>query len=168
MADTELYRDILKDVKNALGITTNFQDKTIQQYIDEVKGFLVDSGVPILVVNSIKAKGIIARGVADLWNYGSGGTSLSPYFMQRATQFALVSDAEDTEDYGMEEITDEEIEILFNEDARELLPDGDEEPEDGVYEEISEEDINNLFDRDSEGNTKEEISEEEINDLFKN
>jgi hypothetical protein len=24
-----------------------------------------------------------------LWNYGAGGTSLSPYFIQRATQLAL-------------------------------------------------------------------------------
>lgn len=80
------YTTILADVKSSLGITGNYQDGTIQGYIDEVKDFLRDAGVDDAVVNSSKAKGVISRGVADLWNYGSGGTTLSPYFIQRATQ----------------------------------------------------------------------------------
>lgn len=92
MSNSEQYNTILDDVKSDLGITGTYQDNTISGYIDEVKQFLIDGGVDESLVNSEKAKGIISRGVADLWNYGSGGTSLSPYFMQRATQLALKGD----------------------------------------------------------------------------
>lgn len=87
MSDTE----ILEAVKNDLGITSTYQDNTIKGYIDEVKHFLIDGGVDEEIVNSENAKGIISRGVSDLWNYGSGGTSLSPYFIQRAIQLASKS-----------------------------------------------------------------------------
>lgn len=80
---------MLEKVKANLGITGTYQDKTIQGYIDEVKQFLLDGGVDEKIVNADISVGIITRGVADLWNYGSGGTSLSPYFLQRATQLAL-------------------------------------------------------------------------------
>jgi hypothetical protein len=80
---------MLDKVKNNLGITGNYQDKTIQGYIDDVKQYLIDGGVDELIVESDEAVGIISRGVSDLWNYGAGGTSLSPYFIQRATQLAL-------------------------------------------------------------------------------
>lgn len=77
--------NVLADVKQALGITGNYQDATIQQYITEVKAFLVDAGVAEANITS----GIIARGVADLWNYGAGDGKLSSYFMMRASQLAL-------------------------------------------------------------------------------
>ena len=74
----------LLDVKNALGITGDYQDDTLQIYFDEVIDFLVDAGVK----KSNISKGIVARGVADLWNYGAGEGQLSQYFLQRATQLA--------------------------------------------------------------------------------
>lgn len=74
----------LLDVKNALGITGDYQDDTLQVYFDEVVAFLVDAGVK----QSNITKGIVARGVADLWNYGAGEGQLSQYFLQRATQLA--------------------------------------------------------------------------------
>ncbi len=74
----------LEDVKNALGITGNYQDDTIQVYFDEVVEFLKDSGVTEKNIT----KGILARGVADLWNYGAGEGKLSDYFMKRAAQLA--------------------------------------------------------------------------------
>ena len=77
----------LEDVKNALGITGNYQDATLQIYFDEVVDFLQDAGV----TQSNMSKGIIARGVADLWNYGAGEGKLSSYFMQRAAQLAYKS-----------------------------------------------------------------------------
>lgn len=80
---------MLEKVKANLGITGTYQDKTIQGYIDEVKQFLLDGGVAKEIVEADTSVGIITRGVADLWNYGSGGTSYSPYFIQRATQLAL-------------------------------------------------------------------------------
>ena len=80
MADVSM----LTEVKNALGITGDYQDNTLTEYINEVIGFLTDAGV---TANNITS-GIVARGVSDLWNYGSGEGQLSNYFIQRATQLA--------------------------------------------------------------------------------
>lgn len=76
---------ILADVKDALGITGDFQDNTLQIYFDETIDFLKDAGVKYQNITT----GIVARGVADLWNYGGAEGKLSPYFIQRATQLAL-------------------------------------------------------------------------------
>lgn len=80
MGDNEL----LESVKAALGIAGEYQDDTLQVYIDEVISFLSDAGVSTNQITS----GIVARGVSDLWNYGSGEGKLSEYFMQRATQLS--------------------------------------------------------------------------------
>lgn len=79
---------ILEQVKSALGITGDFQDQTLQVYIADVKGFMLAAGVDSDTVQSGAAVGCIARGVADLWNYGSGAGKLSPYFTQRMLQLA--------------------------------------------------------------------------------
>lgn len=78
----------LTDVKNALGITGDYQDATLQIYFDEVIAFLTDAGVPEDAITS----GIVARGVSDLWNYGGAEGKLSEYFLQRATQLAIKND----------------------------------------------------------------------------
>lgn len=75
----------LENVKNALGITGNYQDATLQIYFDEVVSFLRDAGV----ADSNITSGIVARGVSDLWNYGSAEGKLSQYFYQRASQLSL-------------------------------------------------------------------------------
>lgn len=82
-------KELLKKVKAALGIGGDFQDETISIYINEVKEYLKSAGVKTDVIESEAAIGIICRGVADLWNYGTGNTSLSEYFMQRASQLVL-------------------------------------------------------------------------------
>lgn len=74
----------LEEVKNALGITGDYQDETLQVYVDEVIAFLVDAGVAESNITS----GLVARGVSDLWNYGSGAGRLSQYFMRRASQLS--------------------------------------------------------------------------------
>ena len=74
----------LETVKNALGITGDYQDNTLQVYYDEVVGFLRDAGVAESNITS----GLVARGISDLWNYGSGTGRLSQYFMRRATQLS--------------------------------------------------------------------------------
>lgn len=74
----------LSEVKNALGITGDFQDETLQVYFDEVVEFLVDAGVAESNITS----GLVARGVSDLWNYGSGTGRFSQYFMRRAAQLS--------------------------------------------------------------------------------
>lgn len=75
---------MLDEVKKALNITGNYQDNTLQKYIDEVTGFLVDSGVKSENITD----GIVSRGVSDLWNYGAGEGKLSEYFKLRASQLA--------------------------------------------------------------------------------
>lgn len=74
----------LEEVKAALGITGNDLDNTLTPYYDEVIGFLKDAGVK----ESNITVGLVARGVADLWNYGGAEGKLSEYFMQRATQLS--------------------------------------------------------------------------------
>lgn len=75
----------LDDVKTAIGVTGDYQNDTLQIYFDEVVEYLIDAGVK----ESNITKGIIARGVSDLWNYGTEEGSLSEYFYQRAKQLAL-------------------------------------------------------------------------------
>lgn len=75
---------MLEKVKENLGITGTFQDTTIQGWITEVTSFLKEGGV----LEENITEGIVAIGVKDLWNYGSGNGSFSPYFIQRATQLA--------------------------------------------------------------------------------
>lgn len=75
----------LANIKNALGVTGTYQDATLQVYVDEVVAFLVDAGVSQANITD----GVVARGVADLWNYGVGEGKLSPYFIMRAAQLAL-------------------------------------------------------------------------------
>ena len=74
----------LDDVKTALGITGEYQDCTIQIYFDETMDFLKNAGVREGDITT----GLVARGVADLWNYGGAEGKLSPYFIQRATQLS--------------------------------------------------------------------------------
>ncbi len=75
---------MLTKVKKALGIEGDYQDSTLQEYIDEVTTYLQDAGVKSANITS----GLVARGVADLWNYGAADGKLSEYFMQRATQLS--------------------------------------------------------------------------------
>ncbi len=77
--------EMLSHVKNAIGVTGDYQDETLKEYINEVITFLNDAGVP----SSKITPGIVARGVSDLWNYGAGEGKLSSYFMVRATQLSL-------------------------------------------------------------------------------
>ena len=75
----------LENVKKALGITGEQMDGTLTVYIDEVLAFCVDAGVPAAKITD----GLVARGVTDLWDYGSGNGSLSDYFKMRVSQLAL-------------------------------------------------------------------------------
>ena len=75
----------IEDVKGALGITGNYLDAAIQAHFDEVVGYLTDAGVSPEKITV----GVAARGVSDLWNYGSGAGRLSDYFYERAKQLSL-------------------------------------------------------------------------------
>lgn len=82
-------QELLTKIKSGLGITGEYQDEALQFYIDEVKGFMRSAGVSEEVLNGSEAVGCIMRGVADLWNYGSGSVRLSEYFIQRVLQLAV-------------------------------------------------------------------------------
>ncbi len=85
MTDAEL----LSKVKNGLGIVGDYQDETLSVYIEDVKSFMISAGVAQEVADSSASVGCILRGVADLWNYGSGSVGFSEYFKMRVTQLAM-------------------------------------------------------------------------------
>lgn len=76
--------DTLDRVKKALGITGEYQNDTLKEYITEVKRYLLSAGVPQVIIDSDVSAGVISRGVSDLWNYDTG--KLSEYFYQRVIQ----------------------------------------------------------------------------------
>ena len=83
--------DILTTVKTALGLQGNsYFDATLQIYIDEVKQYLINGGCSQATVDNKSSAGVIVRGVADLWNNGSGNAELSPYFKERAIQLSCI------------------------------------------------------------------------------
>lgn len=84
-ADPATSNPMLDAVKAALNIGGTYQDAALLQYIAEVKEFLQGAGVPEARITP----GLVARGAADLWNYGSGEGKFSEYFKMRAIQAAL-------------------------------------------------------------------------------
>lgn len=86
--------DMLNSVKTALGIAGDYLDNTISLYIAEVNEYLQAAGVPASAIGTRSTVGVVARGVADIWNYGGGGGALSPYFYERAIQLATGLQAE--------------------------------------------------------------------------
>lgn len=81
--------EILTGVKNALGITGDFQDDTISGYIAEVIDYMSGAGVSDAIISA--SVGTIARGVSDLWDNDGGNVKLSPYFMNRVSQLVYRS-----------------------------------------------------------------------------
>ncbi len=79
---------MLETVKAALGITDNYHDATLQTYINEISEYLKSAGVDDSLIASKLTAGAVARGVADLWNYGAGNGKLSPYFYERVIQLS--------------------------------------------------------------------------------
>lgn len=75
---------MLEKVKASLGVTGEYQDSTLSEYISETIAFLTDAGVKEKNITP----GIVSRGVADLWNYGAGEGKFSQYFVQRAVQLS--------------------------------------------------------------------------------
>lgn len=80
--------DMLETIKTALGVTGDYQNATLQVYINEVNEYLKAAGVDGTLLNSELTAGVVARGVADLWNYGAGDGKLSPYFYERVIQLS--------------------------------------------------------------------------------
>ncbi len=92
----------LEEIKKAMNIEGDYQNDTVMLHMREVKEYLRDAGVSDRILDSERAVGILTRGVSDLWNYGSGNTSLSSYFKERAVQLALKSKAEERKNGGIQ------------------------------------------------------------------
>lgn len=84
---------LTEKIKIRLGITGTFHDALIDSYADDVKAFMRSGGVPDSIIESEASVGCIARGVADLWNYGGGDGKFSEVFFQRVSQLRLEGDA---------------------------------------------------------------------------
>lgn len=85
MTDAEL----LAKVKTGLGITTAYQDDTLQIYIDGAKAFMKSAGVKQSVIESPASVGCILQIVSDTWNYGSGAVRISPLAEMRIVQLSM-------------------------------------------------------------------------------
>lgn len=77
---------LLNKVKTALLIEGDYHNDMLKIYIDEVLDYMRSAGVPEDTLQSERIIGAVARGVTDLWNFGSGNGKLSEYFYQRVIQ----------------------------------------------------------------------------------
>lgn len=81
--------ELLERVKVGLGNVPPHLDETISIYMMDILLDMIDSGVPITLIDldndSIDEKcvGAVVRGVSDTWNYGNGDTELSDYYYKR-------------------------------------------------------------------------------------
>ncbi len=77
-------------IKQAVGIAEGIPDATIEIWLDEVKDFMRNAGVPEHVINANTTVGLLARGVSDIWNYGdSDKLGFSKVFEQRVVQLSV-------------------------------------------------------------------------------
>lgn len=75
----------IEDIKEALGITGDHFDGLLTIYMNTTMAYLRNAGVSDENMNI----GVVARGVADLWNYGAGKGEWSKVFIDMASQLAL-------------------------------------------------------------------------------
>lgn len=85
MTDAEL----VEKIKIRLGITGTYHDALLGELATDVKHYILDAGAD---PESEQAEGLIARGVADLWNFGAGNGTFSQVFYQRLLQMSLPGD----------------------------------------------------------------------------
>lgn len=82
---------MIEGIKTRLGITGSYHDELLSAYGEDVKMFMLSAGVPAEVIESEASIGVIARGVADLWNMGAGDGKFSEVFFQRVSQLRYES-----------------------------------------------------------------------------
>lgn len=78
--------ELLSEIKTRLSVTGNFHDGLFTALAEDVKEYLTSAGAD---AESSAAVGVIARGVADLWNFGSGDGKFSEVFYQRLSQLVI-------------------------------------------------------------------------------
>ena len=76
--------EMLESVKSAIGITGTYQDESVTVWMNDVIDYIKKAGVQEEDIPF----GLVARGVADIWNLGSGDGKLSPYFYERVAQLS--------------------------------------------------------------------------------
>ena len=86
---------MLEEVKQRLSITGHDLDGTISGMIDDVVAFCLSAGVKYSQLVKPDVIGLIARGVADLWNYGAGDGKFSQVFHMRLNQLCVAAYAID-------------------------------------------------------------------------
>lgn len=78
--------ELLSEIKTRLSVTGDFHDGLFTALAEDVKEYLTSAGAD---AESPAAVGVIARGVADLWNFGSGDGKFSEVFYQRVSQLVI-------------------------------------------------------------------------------
>lgn len=78
--------NLLTEIKTRLSLTGTFHDGLITALANDVKEYITSAGAN---AESDAAVGVIARGVADLWNFGSGDGKFSDVFYQRVSQLVI-------------------------------------------------------------------------------
>lgn len=66
--------------REAMGIHVSYQDDQLKPRFLTVFQYLKNAGISEAKLLSEDAVGLLATGVSDLWNYGAGGTTFSPFF----------------------------------------------------------------------------------------
>lgn len=78
--------ELLTAIKTRLSLTGTYHDNLITALAEDVKQYITSAGAN---AESDAAVGVIARGVADLWNFGSGDGKFSEVFYQRVSQLVI-------------------------------------------------------------------------------
>ena len=129
--------EMLNGIKTRLGITGDYHNDLLMAYAEDVKAYMLSGGVRPSVINGSSSIGCIARGVADLWNYGSGEGKFSDVFYQRVIQLALPI-------VGMEDGS-EDLDSITEDDVDEIVG-GKVPPKEPEYEVITKEEVDEIVD----------------------
>ncbi len=81
----------LDEVKKRLSIMDEYHDDVLNALIDDTKAYMRSAGISSAIIDSDKAIGCLARGVADQWNMGAADGKFSEIFRERVIQLAVES-----------------------------------------------------------------------------
>ena len=90
--------DLYIKTREAMGIHVDYQDDQLKPRFLTVFQYLKNAGISEAKLLSEDAVGLLATGVSDLWNYGAGGTTFSPFFYDAAENLKLSPEPKQSED----------------------------------------------------------------------
>ena len=85
----QIKEELYIKTREAMGIYVNYQDDQLKPRFYTVFQYLRNAGISEAKLLSEDAVGLLATGVSDLWNYGAGGTTFSPFFYDAAENLKL-------------------------------------------------------------------------------